>query len=213
MFVRAELKSEAKRQIKGNIGILFVCTLIIGLIVSIPSGTIFPLQANTNNLALHSLSSLIAIFLAPAFFMGIVMIYLNLTKGQKPAVGDIFKGFHIYGKAVWLFVITQFFTMLWSLLFIVPGIIKSIAYSMSPYILAENPDMTAREALNESKRITAGHKGELFVLSLSFFGWILLGCITFGIAMIYVAPYMQATMTNAYLNLKEQAQNPIAEKS
>lgn len=77
------------------------------------------------------------------------------------------------------------------------------AYSMAPYILAENPEMSAKEALEKSKQITQGHKSELFVLQLSFLGWILLSAVTLGIASIYVVPYMSATVANFYNSIKE----------
>ncbi|MCL2546619.1 MAG: DUF975 family protein [Oscillospiraceae bacterium] len=189
MLNRPELKSAAKAQIKGKIGILFLCMFLIGLITSAAT----PLLGA-------------GLILAPAFSISMIMIYLALIKGDAPEVGDIFKGFNLFGKALWLSVITQFFVFLWSLLFFIPGIIKAIAYSMAPYILAENPDMTAREALNKSKEITQGHKGELFVLALSFIGWILLTVVTFGIAFIYVGPYMQATYANTYRKLSGNAE-------
>ena len=75
---------------------------------------------------------------------------------------------------------------------------------MAPFILADNPELTAREALSKSKKIMDGHKFELFVLQLSFFWWYLLEGITFGIAAIYVTPYVNATTTNFYNKIKEQ---------
>ena len=95
------------------------------------------------------------------------------------------------------------FTCLWSLLFIIPGIIKAISYYMAYFVLADNPELSAKEALDESKRITSGHIGDLFVLYLSFISWVLLGAITCGLALIYVVPYMQTTMANYYLELKD----------
>ena len=80
---------------------------------------------------------------------------------------------------------------------------------MSNFVLAENPDMTAREALNVSKRITKGHKMELFVLSLSFIPWIFLVAFTFGIASVYVVPYMELTITNFYHEIKDKT--PVVE--
>ena len=97
-----------------------------------------------------------------------------------------------------LYIITNFFTFLWSLLFVIPGIVKIYSYSMAPFILADNPDFTAREALSKSKKIMNGHKFELFVLQLSFFWWYILDWITLGIASIYVIPYINATTTNFY---------------
>ena len=179
---RAALKSAAKEQIKGKIGMLFLCSLIGGLVISV--------------------SSFISWLIAPAITMGMIMIYLAVVDGQKPEVEDVFNGFSIFGKAWWLSFMTGFFVMLWSLLLFIPGIVKSYAYCMAPYVLAENPQMKAREALNESKRITKGSKMDLFVLQLSFIGWFLLCTITFGIAFIYVGPYMSTTMANAYQSLK-----------
>ena len=194
---RVTLKSYAKQQIRGNIGILFLCYLISGAIVA-ALGFVPAVGAFGAPLA------------SPVFSMGITMIFLALSYGEKPRVVDVFLGFNIFGKALWLSIIMGFFTFLWSMLLVIPGIIKAISYSMAPYILAENPRLTAREALNESKRIMRGHKMEYFVLSLSFILWGLLTMITLGIAAIYVAPYMQATMTNYYHAVK-QAEGPYTD--
>ena len=179
MFDRMQIKVAAKGQIKGNIGILLICIIIMGLLSSITLG-----------------------LAAPAMGISAILIYLALSNGQKPSAGNSTAGFSFFGKALWLAIITGFFTMLWSSLFCIPGIIKSYSYSLAPYILAENPTMTARQALNESKRITVGAKKDLFVLDLSFVGWMMLSSITFGIALIYVSPYMQAAKANAYLAVK-----------
>ena len=86
----------------------------------------------------------------------------------------------------------------------IPGVIKDLSYAMTPFIMAENPDMTASEAIEASKQMMEGHKTELFLLDLSFLGWILLTVITFGIAGIWTIPYMSTTSANAYRWLKEQ---------
>jgi uncharacterized membrane protein len=125
-------------------------------------------------------------------------MFLSVSYGGTPKIGDVFNGFNSCLKAFTLQLLITIFTFLWSMLLIVPGIIKGIAYSMSFYILADNPNMTASEALNESKRITRGHKAELFVLSLSFILWYLLMCVTFGLAGIYVLPYVNTTTANFY---------------
>lgn len=197
---RAELKARAKEQIKGKIGILFVITLIIGLI----SG------AATTVLAVIPAGSLVAsIIITPAFALSLVRVYLNLFGGKAPEVKDVFTGFDDFWSAFKVTFLVGLYTFLWSLLFVIPGIIKSISYSMSMYILAENKGKSARACIAESKAMTEGHKMDLFVLALSFIGWMLLGCITFGIAYIWVAPYMTATFTNAYYSLKPAA--PVVE--
>lgn len=189
-MTRAELKAMAKEQIKGNIGKLFVCFLIIFAI-----GFVCGLIPMIGSMAA-------SIILTPVFGLSLCMMYLKLTKKEEIGVGDVFNGFSYTGKAIWLNIIVAFFTMLWSCLFVIPGIIKKYAYSMSTYILADNPELTAREALSKSKEMMNGHKWDLFVLQLSFFWWYLLGSVTFGLAYIYVIPYMSATIANFYNSIK-----------
>ena len=100
----------------------------------------------------------------------------------------------------------ELFIFLWSLLFVVPGIIKAIAYSFTPYILAEYPNVPATEAVKISMRMTQGHKGEIFMMSLSFLGWFLLNGFTFGIlGIFYVNPYFYVSVAGQYQDLKELA--------
>ncbi len=191
---RAELKSKAKQQIKGKIGMLFVISLIIAVLSGIASFilSLIPFIGGLAN----------AIIVAPAFALSLVRVYLNLTSGTNPAAGDAFCGFDDFWAAFKVNFLVGLFTFLWSLLFVIPGIVKSYAYSMSMYVLAENKGKSALACINESKEMTDGHKADLFVLSLSFIGWILLSTITFGIALIWVVPYMNATYANAYNRLK-----------
>ena len=196
---RAELKAAAKSQIKGKIGILFLITLIISLI-SAAAGALLS--------AIPGGGLIVSIIITPAFALSVIRVYLEVVKGNTPAAGDAFSGFNDFWAAFKVTFLVGLFTFLWSLLFVIPGIVKSLSYSMSMYILAENKGKPALECINESKAMTDGHKMELFVLGLSFFGWALLCGITCGIAAIWVAPYMQATYTNAY-NLLKPAAAPV----
>ena len=180
---RVQLKAIAKQQIQGNIGILFVCLLI----TSVLSGLILGLTT---------------LIVGPPLTLGLTMIFLGLTRDESPEINTLFSGFSYMGPAILLNIMIAVFTCLWSLLFVIPGIIKAISYSMAYFVLADNPELSAKEALDESKRITSGHIGDLFVLYLSFIPWVLLGAITYGLALIYVVPYMQTTMANYYLELK-----------
>ena len=190
-MTRTELKNEAKEQIKGKIGILFLIFLIIAII-------------GVGSSFVPIVGWFATIIIMPAFNISLCMIFLNLAKREDISVGDVFKGFNITGKAVWLYIITNFFVFLWSLLLIIPGKIKTFSYSMAPFILADNPNLTSSEALSESIRIMDGHKFDLFVLQLSFFLWYILGAITFGIAYVYVVPYYEATMVNFYNEIKDK---------
>ena len=204
---RAELKANAKAQIKGKIGILFLISLIIGLISGLATGLLSLIPV------VGSIAA--AIIVTPAFTLSLVRIYLMVVAGKRPEAGDSFSGFDDFWAAFKVTFLVGLYTYLWSLLFIIPGIIKGISYSMSMYILAENKGKGARECIKESIAMTNGHKAELFVLGLSFIGWAFLCCITFGIAAIWVYPYMQATYANAYIALKPQVvvEEPVFEAS
>ena len=193
---RAELKAAAKAQIKGKIGILFLITLIIGAISGAASAL----------LSLIPGGGIIAtVIITPAFTLSVARVYLDVVKGNTPKAADAFCGFNDFWAAFKVTFLVGLFTFLWSLLFVIPGIIKSFSYSMATYILAENKGKAALECINESKEMTKGHKMELFVLSLSFIGWGLLCAITLGIASIWVGPYTQATYANVYNSLKPAA--------
>lgn len=194
---RSELKAAAKQQIKGKIGILFAISLIIALISAAAGGLLSLVPGGP---------FITTIIITPAFALSVIRVYLNLTKDCAPQVKDAFCGFDDFWSAFKLQFLVGLFTFLWSLLFIIPGIIKSYSYSMSTYILAENKGKPALECIKESKIMTDGHKMELFVLSLSFLGWAFLSALTFGLVGIWAVPYMQATFANAYNSLK-----PVAE--
>ena len=200
---RAELKAKAKEQIKGKIGILFLITLVIGLVSSAATAVLSLIPV------VGSLAA--AIIVTPAFSLSIYRVYLSLTVGATPEVKDAFSGFDDFFAAFKVTLLVGIYTFLWSLLFVIPGIVKGYSYSMAMYILAENKGKSARECIEESKKMTDGHKMELFVLSLSFIGWMILGSLTLGIAYIWIAPYMQVTFTNAYLSLKPVVVEAAAE--
>jgi uncharacterized membrane protein len=135
---------------------------------------------------------------SPALLVGYHKYNVSLIRKEQTSAGDVCEGFSFFGKALWLSIISSFFIFLWSLLLFVPGIIKAFSYSMAPYILGDNPQMTAREALRESKKLMAGKKGKLFWLGLTFIGWSLVGIITLGIGFIWICPYIQATYAAFY---------------
>lgn len=185
MYSRVEIKERAKEQIRGNIGILFLIQIIFTVLMAAASGVVIG-----------------AFLITGPMMLGMSFVYLDVTADKKPEVSRQFDGFNQFRQAFLLNLLIGIFSALWSLLFVIPGIIKSISYSMSYYILAENPGMSALEALNESKRMMDGHKLDYFVLKLSFIGWSLLGACTLGLAYIYVLPYISASEANFYRSIK-----------
>lgn len=207
MLSRAELKQQAKEQLKGNVGSYFLVLLAyVGIAFAI--GFVGGLLS----LILPILGTIAMYVALPPLMIGFYMVFLNGTYGDQPKASTLFEGYkkEYFGKSIILYFLVLIFTCLWSLLLVIPGIIMAFAYSMSWFVLAENPNMTAREAIRESKEIMNGHKMDFFVLSLSFIPWILLVYVTLGIASIYVMPYMQLTITNFYHNIKRQSA-PVVE--
>ena len=207
MLSRAELKQQAKEQLKGNVGSYFLVLLAyVGIAFAI--GFVGGLLS----LILPILGTIAMYVALPPLMIVFYMVFLNGTYGDQPKASTLFEGYkkEYFGKSIILYFLVVIFTCLWSLLLVIPGIIMAFAYSMSWFVLAENPNMTAREAIRESKEIMNGHKMDFFVLSLSFIPWILLVYVTLGIASIYVMPYMQLTITNFYHNIKRQSA-PVVE--
>lgn len=186
---RATLKQLSKEQIKGNIGILFLITLVVGLI----GGALSMIPV---------VGTIATLLITPALELGMISIYMNLTFGIKPQIGDLFSQLSNFWPAFKTYILMVVYIFLWMLLLYIPGIIKGFAYSQTMFILYENPTMGANEAITRSREMMDGHKMEYFLLSLSFIGWIILGMFTFGLLYIWLIPYMQTTMTNYYKYLK-----------
>ena len=114
---------------------------------------------------------------------------------------DLFSQFDRFGQGFAQKFLRGLYTFLWSLLFVIPGIVKSYAYAMTPFIMAENPDMSAGEAIEASKQLMEGHKGELFTLDLTFIGWDLLAALSFNIGYLALNPYKNAAHAAFYKDL------------
>jgi uncharacterized membrane protein len=127
-----------------------------------------------------------------------------VTRWKRPSVNTLFSKFNMYGKALALELLIMVFTWLWSLLFVIPGIVASYRYAMARYLLLQNPGMSAMDAIRASKQLMNGHKGRLFALSLSFIGWYLLVPVTCGLIMLYVEPYLSVAFAAFYLDLTGQ---------
>ena len=128
--------------------------------------------------------------------VGFTVLCMNFSRGLEAKAGDLFDGFGIFLKLLWLIVLQSIFIFLWSLLFVIPGIVAAYRYSMAVYLLIDDPSRTAMECLRMSKELTRGHKMELFVLDLSFLGWWFLCIIP--IMSVYVSPYYRITHLRYY---------------
>lgn len=150
---------------------------------------------------------LLSIFLVNVVTMGATIWFQKSIHREKLDIGEMFTCFKVnYMDNVLMMFLKGLYISLWSLLFIVPGIVKSYAYRMAEFIKGENPNIPANRAIELSKIMTDGHKGDLFVLDLSFIGWNLLSLFTCGIlSIVYVGPYYNAAIAFAYEELKAEA--------
>ena len=190
----SELKRLAKDQINGNILMLFVISLLIGLIGSIGGSIVGTITFGLGTIFVPAL-------LAP-FTIATIRIYQDMAStGKSPAIGEIFSGFDVFGKAFLATLLQTIYLALWSILFI-PLFIKPYSYCLTSYIIADDPTVGANEAITLSRQMMDGHKLERFWLDLTFIGWDFLVVITFGLASIYVTPYKTATYLNFYNECK-----------
>lgn len=194
----SEIKTRAKDAMRNNWGTAILVFIVYTLIGSALGATCI------GSLATGLLS------------VGLSAFFLNVTRTRKAGFEDFFSGITEYiGTKFVSMLLVQLYIFLWTLLFYIPGIVKSYSYAMTPYILLDKPELSATEAITESRSMMDGHKMELFLLDLSFIGWILLSLLTCGLLFFYVAPYMQAARAEFYRTLKGDdvmtAEEPIIE--
>ena len=192
---RAQIKENSKAQLGNN---LFGNLWLMALLTLFIQSAIMGIAANLY---------VAPLILAGPLGIGVALVFLKLVRGEnKVDLGDLFVSFsQRFGKDLLLGLMITIFTALWTMLFIVPGIVKSYAYSMAYFISLDNPDWDWRQCIDESNRITQGHKGELFVLDLSFIGWYIVGSLCLGVGALWVAPYHMTAKANYYEVLKSNA--------
>lgn len=194
MINRQAIKANARYQlgdgIFSNIWLMAVLLcLIYSVIISVAS----------------SIVSVASLLLAGPFGVALAHIYICLVRGRKEIkIEELFTvGFSAQvGRNLLLGLLISIFTALWSLLFVVPGIVKSYSYRMAYYIAVDHPEYTWRQCVDESIKMTNGHKMELFILDLSFIGWYFVGSLCLGVGTLWVMPYHMASVANYYEALK-----------
>lgn len=188
-----DFRNLAWNQLKKNYWMVFVVSLIV--------------------LALTSTSyAIIGLIISGPLMVGYSRYLVNTIKDDKNAdkMETLLHGFkNSFGTSLIAYILRIVFVFLWSLLFIIPGIIKAIAYSMTPYIIADNPELTATEALDKSQEMMSGNKWRYFCLLLSFIGWYILSAFTFGIGILFLYPYINTTIANFYVEIRGEEHKAI----
>lgn len=187
-MTRKQMKELAKNSLSGHWGIAIGAFLLNGIILAAATGVV---------------PGIGGLIIAGPLTVGYLSIFLSLVRAGNPEIGGLFGGFNNFGTNFVAGLLTALYTFLWSLLFVIPGIVKLYSYSMTLYILNDHPEMSPTDAITASRNMMRGHKLDLFVLQLSFIGWLILTAMTGGILSLYVAPYMQATQAAFYEDLKK----------
>lgn len=210
------LKAQALNNLTGNwglsVGVALLAAILGGLSISssfnlnIDEEVLqrFPRAAMAVVMAVGSFAgtiNLLHFILGGTINLGYTQFLLDQYEGKELECKTLFSKFDHFGQGFLQRFLRNLYIALWSLLFIVPGIVKTYSYAMTPYILIDHPEMTANEAITASRQLMDGHKMELFLLRLSFIGWMLLNILTLGIGSLWLNPYTQAAETAFYRHL------------
>ncbi|WP_133680564.1 DUF975 family protein [Paludibacterium purpuratum] len=166
----------------------------------------FGIMMATNLLGLFGAG--ISVMISGPLALGIAMVFLRFLRGEPVRVGNLFDGFAHFATCFCAYFLMSLFILLWALLLIVPGIIAAYAYSMTFYILADEPQLRAREALRKSKIMMFGNKWKFCCLGFRFSGWFLLGIVTLGIGFLWIVPYISASLARFYLDIRDLPVEP-----
>ena len=220
MKTNQDYKNAALAALKGKWTPSVVATLVLVAIIIAVMIPIIIVEVSVNpDSDLMSPGTYLAMygFLFLIYYPLSMVGYYNACKslfrsGDDKVTSNMFSyAFKGYPKALGLSILYMLFVFLWALLLYIPGIIKGLAYSMSPFILKDNPELSANQAINLSMKMMKGHKFDLFCLMLSFIGWGFLAIFTFGIGYLWLAPYMSTTMVAFYEDVKaEYEAQPVA---
>ena len=175
----SDLRALGREALRGKWKLAIFATLIFYVLTTLPPvmfDYFFPTIDGTS-----AFSGLYSILVTGPFLLGYYMFIMNIFRNKPANAGQVFSGFENFGKALGLNLFMTLFIVLWALLLIVPGIIAAIRYSQAFYVLADNPNFTIRECMNESKRMMQGNKAKYFWMQLSFIGWAILASIPAGI--------------------------------
>lgn len=232
MWDRKTLKERAKAAFKLNYWPSVAVAFVMGLFVSgvatsggynVSDTTAEVTTEYSSTLTPEQTAALVAIVIGAVSFLGFIAMVIRALVANPIEVGGrrffrknavdqetpfatLAEGFQNYGHVIVTLLVRDVFIVLWSLLFVIPGIMKSYSYRMVPYIVKDNPELSPTETLALSAQMMKGNRWQAFVMDLSFIGWMLLGVVTLNLGNIFwTAPYMNATDAELYLELKNQA--------
>ncbi|KSU83054.1 Uncharacterized membrane protein [Fictibacillus enclensis] len=207
-----EIKKEAWVALKNKWGLAVLLTILLGIFTFvIPDLFSAYASGGLSNYYLGDTyegditSLIVGLILYPAV-IGYNWVFLSLIRREPQGVKSMFHPFAVIGtylKLIGTTILIWLFTALWTMLLIVPGIIKGLAYSQTYYVLKDNPDLPILHAITESRRLMDGYKWKFFLLQLSFIGWIILAILTLGLGFLWLTPYMTASSAEFYNEIRQ----------
>lgn len=203
----SSLRSKARGTLNGKWFSFVGYTILLLLLNTTVPNLLEKLNPAQDNFGVGTVLSIIyEVLVISALTLGTSSLYLKITKGEKVSVRTIFSFFsnlNSYKNAIIYYFLTGLYLILWSLLLFIPGIIKSLSYAMTSYILIEEPYLTPSQAITKSRQMMDGYKWKLFCLYLSFAGWVILSIMTVGIGFLWLTPYYQASIAHFYNHIKD----------
>ena len=223
----SELRAVARQNLEGtwgiSVGVALVASLLGGSMAGAGSNVNFNVsEENIRNLppvfwtvllplvSVAGLLSLAALILGGTVELGYAKFLLKQHDRKELQFSDQFSQFERFGTGFAQKFLRILYITLWTLLLVIPGIVKGLSYAMTPFILEEHPEMTASQAIKASMQLMDGHKMDLFILGLSFIGWSLLACLTMGIGFLFLNPYMNAAYAAFYRSISTERQEARA---
>jgi len=184
----SDIMAHARTQLKGKWGSAVLVVFIYMLIAIIPG-------------SIPKIGWIVNLIIGGPIAFGLSYYFLSFTRGKNPVLKDLFKGFSIFVKTFISYLLIMIFTLLWTLLLIVPGIIAAISYSMTFFILVDNNEMSGQDAIRKSKELMMGNKYRYFCLGCRFMGWFCLGILSLGIGFLWIVPYFMSSNAGFYQSL------------
>jgi uncharacterized membrane protein len=194
-MILSEIRQEARTMMQGLWGTCVSIWLVYGIVMSIPGIISYVSKVAFLNYVLGWL-------IGGPLLLGYTMIFLRIYRHEPFEIMQVFEGFKDFNRAFTAYILMTIYVAVGMILLIVPGIMLAMAYSMTFFIMAENPNMQATEAMRLSKQMMMGHKWELFWLGLSFLGWFVLSIFTFGIGLLWLGSYVTSANVIFYQKIK-----------
>ncbi len=191
------LRALGRNSLKGKWGLAVLGTLLFFLLTMIPAAILDSIFGG-DTVTPSGISTIYSFLITGPMTLGYAMFAISIFRRRETSAAEVFYGFERFGKAFGLYIVTSIFICLWAVLLIVPGIIAAFRYSMSFYILADNPEIGIMEAIEQSKKMMRGNKWKFFCLNLSFIGWLFLSFFTLCIGLLWLLPYMEVSVIAFY---------------